>query len=199
MQTGSVRVAVSQSNTLIYGPKIVSNESEKNGQSGGRVSLNSVDRNGQSGEHAKMRNVPNIIDVSVKSKTKSNAISRALTSQQEHPKGGPRSSKWGGEKTGSFASIFEGAKMQKGGGVTGTSSKSKFIQKCSNTTPRKLNITYKGVNEGSYTPTKRKLLLDNNIQNLIGIFDTKPDSKLPGGGDSSESPAKRGRWAAKGE
>ena len=54
--------------------------------------------------------------------------------------------------------------------------------------------TFLGLN----TPTKRKLILDNNIKNLIGIFDSKPDSKLPGG-ESSESPAKRGRWAAKGE
>ena len=91
-------------------------------------------------------------------KTRFNAVSRASTSQQEYTKGGPRSNKWGGGKTGSFASIFEGAKMQKGGGVTGTSSKSKFLQKCSNTTPRKWNNTYEGVNEGSYTPTKRKLL-----------------------------------------
>ena len=57
----------------------------------------------------------------------------------------------------------------------------------------------KEVIEGNYTPTKRKLLLENNIQNLIGIFDSKPDSKLPGRGESIESPAKRGRWAAEGE
>ena len=125
------------------------------------------------------------------------AFSRASTSQQEDVKGGPQSRKWGWGKTGSFANIFEGAKMKKGVGVTGTSSK--FLQKYSNTTPRKLKNTHKGGNEGSNTPTKRKLILENNIQNLIGIFITKPENKLPGGGDVSESPAKRGRWAAKGE
>ena len=56
-QTGSVRVAASQSNTVIPEPEVMINV-EKNGQSGERGSLNNVEENGQSGEHANLRNVP---------------------------------------------------------------------------------------------------------------------------------------------
>ena len=100
----------------------------------------------------------------------------------------------GGGKTGSFASIFEGARTKKkGGGVTKPSLDRKY------STPNKNNHSFRGGNVGNCTPTKRKLISDNNIQNLISIFNTNTESKLPNEWDKSESPAKRGKWGPWGD
>ena len=80
--------------------------------------------------------------------------------------------------------------MKKGGGVAKPS-----FERIIYSTPRKSNNTCKGGNiEEKYTPTKRKLISDRNIQNLIGIFDTKTKPKPSSDYGESESPAKRGRW-----
>ena len=66
-------------------------------------------------------------------------------------------------------------------------------------TPKTNSHSFRGGNVGNYTPTKRKLISDNNIQNLISIFNNKTESKLSNECDESESPAKRGKWGPWGE
>ena len=125
--------------------------------------------------------------------TLSNASSRTY-SQQENDKGGPQSVRGGGGKAGSSTHIFKGAK-KKGGGVADTSSISKLYS-----TPRKHNISSKGGNnESIFTPTKRKLISEGNIQNLIGKFEVNTKSKSSKESDICESPAKRGRWGPWGD
>jgi hypothetical protein len=171
-QTGSVRVAVSQSNTLIFGHAVESNF----GQSGGRDSPESMDRNGQSEACESENNVS-----SKNVYTLSSATINETTSHQENVQGGPQSNKGGGGKTGSFASIFKGARnKKKGGGVTKPSLDRKY------STPSKNNHSFRGGNVGNYTPTKRKLISDNNIQNLISIFNTNTESKLSNEWDKSK-------------
>ena len=96
--------------------------------------------------------------------------------------------------------------MEGGGSVntqTDTSSFSKFrnfeISKLYST-PRKHNISSKGGNnESIFTPTKRKLISEGNIQNLIGKFEVNSKSKSSKESDICESPAKRGRWGPWGD
>ena len=84
--------------------------------------------------------------------------------------------------------------MKKGGGVAKPS-----LDRRIHSTPNKNNHTIKRGNVENYTPTKRKLLSDKNIQNLISIFDKSTESKPSTECGESESPAKRGKWGPWGD
>lgn len=80
-----------------------------------------------------------------------------------------------------------------------TRSTSKLLQNCLMKTPNRIKNPYNGGkwrnNTLNNTPTKRKLIFESNTKTLINIFEAKPEHNLPGG-VISESPAKRGKWAA---
>ena len=139
--------------------------------------------NGQSEQSASMKNVTGMNSIHTLSNTSSKT-----PSHQENVKGGPQSVKGGGGKTGSFAHIFKGA-MKKGEGWLNHHVIKQFIQ-------HQENII---IHENKYTPTKRKLITEGNIQKLIGIFDSTTRSKSSNESGISESPAKRGRWGPWGD
>ena len=89
-----------------------------------------------------------------------------------------------------------GSKSPKGGGVT--RSTSKLLQNILVKSPNSVKNPYnwaKGNNTLNNTPTKRKLIFAKNTKTLINKFEAKSEHDLPGG-VISESPAKRGKWAA---
>ena len=116
------------------------------------------------------------------------SLKREKNSKFDSNKGG------GGKTVSSFASIFKGA-VKKGGGVA----KPSLDRKVYSTPNKSSNTIKRGNMEGNYTPTKRKLISDRNIQNLIGIFDNTIKSKPSTDSGESESPAKRGKWGPWGD
>ena len=116
------------------------------------------------------------------------ATSSSLITRAE---GGPQPKRGGKAKK--IAELFEGPRnSERERGIKIVSENiPPFSTPVKNLKLSEIKKPYMGATGLMGTPIKRKLVQNQSIKNLIGIFYTRSEPELPGGADKCESPAKR--------